>query len=78
MRFNRHIYHTFHGPQVWPWWKILSVNVVRCTHDPVWAFWITPISYNIWIYSRWGALCLNLRERRGVYRTEETGLGRYQ
>lgn len=66
-----HIYHPSHGPQSWPWWKLLTVKVCRCSHDPYWFFWITPISYNVWIYSRWGALCWNVNERRGIYRNEE-------
>jgi hypothetical protein len=55
----------------------VTVKTVRCTHDPNWYFWIRPISHNVWIYSRWGALCMNIRERKGIYRTEETRLGRW-
>lgn len=66
-----HIYHPTHGPQHWPWWRLFSISIVRCTHDPYWYFWITPISYNIWLYTRWGALCFEFTERNGVYRREE-------
>jgi hypothetical protein len=66
MKLNRHIYHPTHGPRVWPWWKLLTVHVARCTHDPYWLFWITPISFNIWVYTRWGAVCLNYTLRDGV------------
>jgi len=52
-------YHPSLGPQARPWWKLLTVKIHRCTRDPYWYFWITPISYNAWIYSRWGALCIN-------------------
>lgn len=62
-----HIYHPTHGPQNWPWWKVASVSIVRCSHNPQRFFWITPIAYNIWIYSRWGAVVCTWRVRRGVY-----------
>ena len=74
---DRCIYHPSYGPQAWPWWKLVTVKTARCTHDPNWYFWIRPISHNVWIYSRWGALCMNIRERKRIYRTEETGLGRW-
>ncbi len=64
------VYHPSHGPQVWPWWKLLTLSVVRCSHDPFWFFWITPISFNVWLYTRWGALCWTWRLRRGVYDSE--------
>jgi len=69
--FDRRIYHPSLGTQAWPCWKLLTVKIARCTHDPNWYFWITSISYNVWIYSRWDALCMNEhpRERKGSYRT---------
>ncbi len=69
--FDRRIYHPSLGTQAWPCWKLLTVKIARCTHDPNWYFWITSISYNVWIYSRWDALCMNEhpRERKGIYRT---------
>lgn len=70
-KLDRHIYEPTHGPQTWPWWKLLSIRIVRCTHDPAHFFWITPISYNCWFYTRWGAACLNIRERRGIYRATD-------
>ena len=68
---DQHIYHPSHGTQAWPCGKLLTVKIARCTHDPNWYFWITSISYNVWIYSRWDALCMNEhpRERKGIYRT---------
>lgn len=65
-----HIYHPTHGPQRWPWWRLLVIHIVRCSHDPYWYFWMTPISYNIWLYTRWGALCYHHTKRRPVYRRE--------
>lgn len=62
-----------HGPSVWPWWKLLTVTINRCSHDPANLFWMTPISYNVWFYTRWGARCLNVRERKGIYRRDEDG-----
>lgn len=61
------IYHPTHGPQHWLWWKLLTINVVRASHDPFFYFWITPIAYNIWLYTRWGAICVTYYVRRGVY-----------
>lgn len=65
-----HVYHPSHGPKVWPWWKLLTIHVCRCTHDPACYFWMPPISYNVWLYTRWGALSFNVTERRGVYRSD--------
>jgi hypothetical protein len=70
-KLDRHIYRPSHGPQAWPWWRLVTVKVCCCSHDPYRFFWITPISWNIWIYTRWGALCANVRERDGIYRREE-------
>lgn len=67
LRPRFHVYHPTHGPQVWPWWKLLVVSVVRGSHDPYWYFWITPIAYNVWFYTRWGAWCWSYRVRNGVY-----------
>lgn len=67
IEIGRHIYHPTHGPQIWPWWKLATLNVCRCTHDPDRLFWNIPLSYNIWLYTRWGAICCNFRVRKGVY-----------
>jgi hypothetical protein len=32
---------------------------------------------NVWIDGRWDSLCMNIRERMGIYRTEETHFGRW-
>lgn len=46
---------TFHGPQRWPFWKIVSISIVRCSGV------IPPsIGYNLWIYTRWGALLISM------------------
>lgn len=66
-----HVYKPSHGPQKWPWWKLLTVHVVRCSHDPAQLFWIPPISYNAWVYTRWGARCITYHFRRGIYRPRE-------
>ncbi len=68
LRVDRYIYHPSHGPQSWPWWRLFTVTVARCTHDPAHLFWITPIAFNIWLYTRWGAVCFTFTKRRGIYR----------
>lgn len=60
------IFNPTHGPQVWPWYKLFSVRIVRCSHDPYWLYWITPIAYNVWFYTRWGAIVWAWYHRRGV------------
>ena len=71
-RLDRHVYRRAdglsHGPAVWPWWKLVTIKIARCSHDPAHFFWMTPISWNLWIYTRWGARCCNIVERAGVYR----------
>jgi len=38
------------GPQTWPWWRLLSMSVVKPT-------FIEPPDFgvNIWFYTRWFA-----------------------
>ena len=41
--------HPTHGPQVWPWWRLVSFSVVRLEiHLP-------STGYRLWVYTRWGA-----------------------
>lgn len=66
-----HVYQPSHGPQTWPWWRLITVSVVRCDGgDPIRYFWINGIYYNVWIYTRWGAVCWTIAERNSVYRHE--------
>lgn len=50
-----HYRATLHGPQTWPWWRLLVVRAPRCNRD------LPPnphaASWNIWFYTRWGAWC---------------------
>ena len=79
LELRRHIYHdTSHGPLMWPWWKLLTISIVRCTHDPYRFLWITPITYNIWIYTRWGAMCHTWCWRNIVYCREACWSGKYR
>lgn len=71
LTLDRRVYHPSHGPRTWPWWRQLSVTIGRCTHDPPEYFWMTPVSYNVWFYTRWGAICLNWCLRRSVRRSAE-------
>ena len=41
--------HPAHGPQSWPWWRLLSVTAVKCWPSGV------RFNYNVWFYTRWGA-----------------------
>lgn len=45
-----------HGPQTWPWWRLLSVSVVKCMSGDR----VIPLSWNAWFYTRWGSLCWHL------------------
>lgn len=48
------VFHPSHGPQSWRWWHLFSIRAVRVSVHP-------PSSgFNIWFYSRWGALILGL------------------
>jgi len=38
-----------HGPQIWPWWKLMSFGPCRLDcHAPT-------SGYRLWVYTRWGA-----------------------
>lgn len=42
-----------HGPQVWPWWRLISFAAVYTNpgrQNPDVPAW------NVWAYTRWGAL----------------------
>lgn len=41
-----------HGPQVWPWWRLVSFSLVRMNPDLP----LMPPNRRLWIYTRWGAL----------------------
>lgn len=43
-----------HGPQTWPWWRIASF---RCNHLVV---CLPSTGRGFWIYTRWGAIALDL------------------
>jgi hypothetical protein len=45
-----HVYHPSHGPQVWPWWKLISWKFVRKAVQP------PSTGYGLWVYTRWGAV----------------------
>lgn len=49
-----------HGPRTWPFWRQLSVNLVRCVPFGIGA-------WNLWIYTRWGGWCVGIHR----VRTEE-------
>ncbi|NID14977.1 hypothetical protein [Luteibacter yeojuensis] len=39
-----------HGPQTWPWWRLVSATIVRLggIHAP-------STGRRLWVYTRWGA-----------------------
>ena len=59
-----HTKHT-HGPSVWPWWKIFSVQPVRA------SIYAPSTGWNVWIYTRWHrAVLFGFYIGRGFSRTE--------
>lgn len=45
---------TAHGPKVWPWWRMFSARLYKAAvHRP-------STGYNLWIYTRWGAKCVEI------------------
>jgi len=47
--FNRESRPTGHGPQTWPWWRMVSLGPVRLDVYP------PSTGYRLWVYTRWGA-----------------------
>jgi hypothetical protein len=43
-----------HGPKTWPWWRWISISIHQ--HMPHFSE-RKQNGWNIWIYTRWGALC---------------------
>lgn len=41
--------HPTHGPQSWPWWRLLVFKPVRSRVQP------PSLGWNLWFYTRWGA-----------------------
>ena len=39
-----------HGPQVWPWWKIVSFSVVELQ-----CYDHTHLGWCLWVYTKWGS-----------------------
>lgn len=55
-----------HGPQVWPWWRWVSVRVVRWEYYRTFTFQDyvgTKPAWNIWVYTRYGAWCFGWYQR---------------
>lgn len=73
--FGRPRFHFFktrhrcgHGPQTWPWWKWIAFRV---SHQ---AVCLPSTGRALWIYTRWGAICLDVViDRRGMYKPEGRG-----
>jgi hypothetical protein len=55
------LYKPVHGPQTWPWWRLLSLSLSRLdthAHAP---------TYRMWAYTRWGALFVDVTMDRRVW-----------
>jgi hypothetical protein len=54
--FNRRDVAVFgpvrHGPQTWPWWRLLSVSLVRLR--------LPDSGYRVWLYTRWDAVLVSV------------------
>lgn len=69
------VWNPSHGPQSWPWWRLLSVTVVpmngQCC-DPG----KKRVGYRVWCYSRWVDSHLDLLWHvGGTVPAEESGDG---
>lgn len=74
-----------HGPQDWPWWRLLSFRLTRL--DQVQR---PSTGHRLWLYSRWGALYWEVFfDRRprcpdgslcapGSWRMRELGMGKFR
>ncbi len=48
--FGRPLKGCKHGPQAWPWWRIVSFSTNGiAVHKP-------STGRRLWVYSRWGAI----------------------
>lgn len=65
--YDRDNFKPSHGPQTWPWWRLISISVVTTSHDPDCLFWNIPNGRNIWIYTRWYTVVYHLVIIKGVY-----------
>lgn len=54
-----------HGPQVWPWWKLIVVRAVEASHATP-DQWTVKWGWNIWFYTRWGSNAIGLYLRRST------------
>ena len=44
-----------HGPQTWPWWRLVSPSLHRLPHV------CSPSTgYRLWVYTRWGSIFFDI------------------
>lgn len=59
--YHREPSRTQHGPQTWPWWRLLSLGPSRLDICK------PSTGYRLWIYTRWGVrhidIFIDRRER---------------
>jgi hypothetical protein len=51
-------YKPSHGPQSWPWWRLLSLSLINLR--VVNHFAAPGLYWRLWIYTRWGAALIDL------------------
>lgn len=65
VHWSHHIFHPTHGPQTWPWWRLVTVSVVQAEGiQPDRTYGPTPRYYILWVYTRWGAVACDIDVRR--------------
>ena len=51
--------HPIHGPQTWPWWRLVHLFVVRLP-----APRLRRAGWRLWVYTRWGAVFFDFYNRK--------------
>ncbi len=55
---STNVYHPYHGPQVWPWWRLIVVHLAKSDYtQPPREDSDYLGGRNLWFYTRWGAWC---------------------
>ena len=62
----------WHGPkaQSWPWWKVAAFSWLNSVRENSYLYKDRPAQHSsrrLWIYTRWGAVCLDITVDRRFY-----------